>query len=125
MKLRITTAICALAMTLASPAHSACKVADISIKSIKAKFVNVCKHKSCMFMKGVAVMNNGCSEAIGVQIKIIGHDKAGAPVSAKDTWPASVQNIPPGEYVFSLDTFLDYDAEIRSFSIQPIQVKRW
>ena len=76
-------------------------------------------------MKGVAVLTNNCAEAVGVQIKITGFDSTGAPVATRDLWPASVRNIPPGDYTFSLDQWLDYDPEIKKFGLQPIEVKQW
>jgi hypothetical protein len=92
---------------------------------MKAKFVDECRTTSCPFMKGVAVLTNGCSGPIGVQLKITAYDKAGAPVAARELWPASVNNIPPGDYTFSLDTWLGYDPEINTFEIAPVAVKRW
>ena len=107
------------------PVAAGCAPSDISIKSMKAKFVDECRTTSCPYMKGVAVLTNGCSEPIGVQLKITAYDKAGAPVAARELWPASVKNIPPGDYTFSLDTWLDYDPEINTFEIAPVAVKRW
>lgn len=108
----------------AAPA-AGCTTSDISIKSMKARFVDECRASSCPYMKGVAVLTNGCQEPIGVQLKITAYDKAGAPAATKDMWPASVKNIPPGDYTFSLDTWLDYDPEIKTFEITPVAVNRW
>lgn len=111
---------------LASVANAGpCSVSDITIKSMRAGFVDECRSSSCPALRGVAVLTNGCKEAIGVQVKIVGLDASGAPVSAKDTWPASINNIPPGDYTFSLDHFLRYDQRIKRFTLQPIVVKRW
>lgn len=74
-------------------------------------------------MKGVAVLTNSCAEPVGVQVKIIGYDNAGSPVATRDLWPASVRNIPPGYYTFSLDQYLDYDPSIESIALEPIAVK--
>lgn len=102
-----------------------CSVSDITIKSMRAGFVDECRRSSCPALRGVAVLTNRCKEAIGVQVKIVGLNASGAPVSAKDTWPASINNIPPGDYTFSLDHYLAYDARITRFTLQPIVVKRW
>lgn len=102
-----------------------CTIDKINMKSIKARFSNKCTASRCMYMEGVAVLNNGCSEPVGVQVKIIGYDKNGNPVASRDLWPASVNNIPPGDYTFSLDLYLEYDPAMKNFSVEPISVKRW
>ena len=76
-------------------------------------------------MKGVAVLTNKCKEPVGVQVKIIGLDAKGNPVAARELWPASVSNIAPGDYTFSLDQWLDYDADIKRLSLQPVRVQQW
>jgi hypothetical protein len=110
---------------LINPAWAGCKVSDIAIKSMKAKFVDECTRSPCIYMKGVAVLTNKCAEAIGVQIKITGYDVSGSPVATRDLWPASVRNIPPGDYTFSLDQWLEYDPGLKRFELQPIEVKQW
>lgn len=112
-------------ISLACPAWAVCTLSDISIKSVKAKFVDECKTRQCISMKGVAVLTNRCSEPIGVQVKITGYDKAGAPVATRELWPASVRNIPPGDFTFSLDQWLDYDSEMKKFDVVPVAVKQW
>lgn len=105
--------------------RKACSVADIAIKSIDAKFVDRCRRTPCPSMKGLAVLTNHCAESVGVQIKITGYNKNHAPLATRDLWPASINNIPPGDYTFSLDTWLDYDPAIKTFDLVPISVKRW
>jgi hypothetical protein len=107
------------------PAWAACALSDITIKSMKVKFVDACRRTPCISMKGVAVLTNRCAEPVGVQLKVTGYDKTGAPVATRDLWPASVSNIPPGDYTFSLDTWLDYDPEMKKFDLVPIQVRQW
>lgn len=110
-----------------SPANpvQGCSVSDISIKSTKAKWVNSCHTKQCFFLKGVAVLNNACTIPTGAQIKMTGYDKDGHPVATRGLWPASIKNIAPGDYTFSLDGWLDYDRDIVSFELEPIEVKSW
>lgn len=110
--------------TVAAP-EKRCAVDAIQIKSMKARFIDGCSRSTCYSMKGVAVLNNGCAEPVGVQVKITAPDASGAPVAARDLWPASVSNIPPGDYTFSLDHYLEYDSRIKSFTVQPITVRQW
>ena len=98
--------------------YADCSVSDIKITSMKAKFVK-------QLMQGVATLENNCAEAVGVQIQITAYDKDDSPVSTSELWPASVRNIPPGSYTFSLDQYLKYDPSISSFSLKPIDVRQW
>lgn len=102
-----------------------CTAKLITIKSLNVSFVDACRTRSCPSMKGVAVLNNGCDEAVGVQVKMVALDSSGAPVAASDLWPASVSNIPPGDYTFSVDHYIEYDERIKSFTLAPISITRW
>lgn len=115
----------AILLACANPAWAACRLSDITIKSMKAGFVDECRRSPCIYMKGVAVLTNRCSEPVGVQLKITAYDRAGAPVATRELWPASTRNIPPGDYTFSLDQWLDYDPEIKTFDLVPIEVRQW
>lgn len=116
----------AAGLLIAAPsAFSACSAKDIEIKSFKARFVDECRRRACPHMKGVAVLVNHCASATGVQVKIIGYDKNKQPVAARELWPASIRNIAPGPYTFSLDTWLDYDPDIRTFTLSVAGVTHW
>jgi hypothetical protein len=102
-----------------------CSPSDIEIKSLVVKFVDACRTSSCLYMKGAAVMNNRCSVPVGVQIKITAYDNSGSPIATRDLWPADTDNIPPGDYTFSLDSWLDYEPGMASVEVSPISVKQW
>ena len=102
-----------------------CSPADIEIKSLMVKFVDACRTSACLYMKGAAVLNNRCSVPVGVQIKITAYDNSGSPIASRDLWPAATDNIPPGDYTFSLDSWLDYDPGMASVEVSPISVKQW
>ncbi len=106
------------------PATS-CSLSDISIKSMKVRFVDECRASPCIYLKGVAVLTNACSVPIGVQIKIIGYDKSGSPMATRELWPASTSNISPGDYTFSLDQWLDYQPGMESVELIPVRVRQW
>lgn len=114
-----------LALLNVGAANAACSIADIEIKSVEARFVDECRHSPCIYMKGVAVLTNRCSEPVGVQVQITGYDKSGAPVATRELWPASVRNIPPGDYTFSLDQYLEYDPAIKRFGLKAVAVRQW
>jgi len=125
--MNLSTSLTAEPAVQAQPAVTppSCSISKIQIKSIKAGFVDRCSRSPCYAMQGVAVLTNGCPDATGVELKIVALDSAGAPVAAKDFWPASINNIPPGDYTFSLDHTLQHDARMKSFTLEPIRVKRW
>lgn len=116
--------IAALLLACCSSAM-ACSVSDIEIKSMRARFVDPCRTRSCASMQGVAVLRNKCAQAVGVEVKISGYDAKGQVLATRELWPASVRNIPPGEYEFSLDTWLDYDPAMKRFALSVVSVKRW
>lgn len=107
------------------PAWAACTLSDITIKSMRVKFVDECRRSPCIYMKGVAMLTNRCSEPIGVQVKMTAYDRTGAPVATRELWPAGTRNIPPGDYTFSLDQWLDYDPDMKTFDLVPIEVRQW
>ncbi len=76
-------------------------------------------------MQGAAMLENKCTESVGVQFQIIGYDDAGAPVAVDEFWPASIRNIPPGSYSFSLDQHLKYDPAITRIELKPIGIEHW
>lgn len=76
-------------------------------------------------MLGVGTLINKCDEPIGIQLNMTALDKHGEPVSTKDMWPASIRNIPPGKFTFSLDYWLDYQPGIKSFTLEAVSIKRW
>ncbi len=116
-----------LCAVLAIPAGAAarCAVSDIRIVSIDASFVDVCRRRVCFHFKGAGRLRNTCAFPIGVELKITALDRRGAPVAVKQFWPASVENIAPGEFSFSLDEVLSFDSRIDRFTVVPVTVQRW
>jgi len=102
-----------------------CSPSDIEIKSLMVNLVDACGTSSCLYMKGAAVLNNRCPVPVGVQIKITAYDNSGSPIATRDLWPADTDNIPPGDYTFSLDSWLDYEPGMASVEVSPVSVKQW
>ncbi|QLG94784.1 hypothetical protein HZF02_23830 [Pseudomonas yamanorum] len=112
-------------MTIASSSNAACSLSDIKLTSMKTKFVNKCSDSECIYLQGAAMLENKCAEPVGVQVQIVGYDKAGTAVATNEFWPASVRNIPPGNYSFSLDQHLKYDPSIENIALELIDVRKW
>jgi len=112
-------------MTTTHFAYATCSVSDIKITSMKAQFASKCSSPECTYLHGVAVLENSCAEAIGVKVQMTGYDQSGSPVYTNELWPASIRNIPPGSYTFSLDQYLPYEPSITHFDLKPIDVNRW
>lgn len=113
-----------LAATKPAEQLSSCNISKIEIVKYKAHYERLCNGDDCIKMKGTLTLKNNCDEAVGVQLKIIGFDKNNSPVAAHELWPASVRNINPGEETFSMDFWLDYDPSIKSFSVEPIDIRK-
>lgn len=122
---RYLIVVAALTWSVATTASAACQVSDITIKSIKTRIEDPCSRSACPHLAGVGVLVNRCGEAVGVQVQVTGLDAKGEPVSTNELWPASVRNIPPGEYTFSLNHYLKPDRRIKTIQVRPIDVRRW
>ncbi|MBG6243475.1 MAG: hypothetical protein EKE20_17505 [Candidatus Symbiopectobacterium sp. Dall1.0] len=74
---------------------------------------------------GAATIINNCNIPVGIEMKLSAVDKNGVVVDVYDFWPASVNNIPIGEYDFSLNGRIKYNEEIKSFKLIPMSVNTW
>lgn len=108
-----------------SAASDGCIPAQIVIKHFSPNWRNPCTTRSCAHMSGVATISNTCSSPVGVEVRMTAFDAAGTPIATKSRWPASVSNIPLGDYTFSLDHFIDYDPRIKSFDMRVESLRRW
>lgn len=109
-------------MLLFATSAQACTLADISVKLTTVRFEKL-RHGT--YLKGTAVLTNDCRDSVGVQVQITAYDKENVPVATRELWPASVRNIPPGEYVFSIDQWLDYEPTMKLIALRPVDVRRW
>lgn len=123
MKAKIVIALALMVTT--NFAYATCSLSDIKIMSMKAKFIKRFSSPDLFYMQGVAVLENRCDLAVGVQLQITGYEKSGSPVVTNEFWPASIRNIPPGSYTFSLNQSLQYEPSITHFDIKIIDVKKW
>lgn len=103
-------------------ASAECKIADVSVRITKAQWVNPCTTRACFSLKGAAVLKHACPEPVGIQVRIVGMDKAGEPIAARELWPFSTREIPPGTHTFSLENWLDYDPDVATFELQAVHV---
>jgi len=117
-------AVLFVALAMTQSVYATCKLADIELKVFRASFVNDCRASPCYSLKGVAVLTNKCNQATGVELQIIGYDEDKIPVATRNLWPASVNNIAPGDYTFSVDSWLEYNPSIKSFTLQPVRIQQ-
>lgn len=102
--------------------QAACSISDVVIKTARARVEMTGKRT---YVKGVAVLTNLCADAIGIQVQMTAYDKAGEPVDTHQFWPASISNISPGDYTFTLDGALGHTPSMKTFSVEVARVKRW
>jgi len=102
-----------------------CDASKILVKDIRPAWKNPCSGRPCTHLAGVATLSNKCAEPVGIEVRITGMDDSDKPVATRASWPASVSNIPVGDYTFSLDHLLDFDPRIKSFSVTVDSVRRW
>ncbi len=125
--MRTMVVLLAMAGSLWMPAVSqarSCTLSDISIKSLDAQFVDICRTGDCYVLRGSAVLTNACPEATGVQVEITAYDRRDDAIATRDVWLANRGNIPTGDYKFSLDNWLDYEPGTVRFDMHAIRVHR-
>ncbi|MEL7631696.1 hypothetical protein AAGW04_22240 [Pectobacterium aroidearum] len=98
-----------------------CDVSKIKVTSFNAGF----NRSDSEYLRGAATIYNGCDRPVGIQMKISSFDRNHNIISVQDFWPANIDNIPVGEYSFSLDMKLRYDQRIESFRLSPISITEW
>ncbi|WP_315707397.1 hypothetical protein [Brenneria uluponensis] len=100
---------------------SICDISKITVTSFNAGF----DRAESEYLRGAATIYNGCTRPVGIQMKISSYDRNRNIVSVQDFWPANIDNIPVGEYSFSLDMKLRYDKRIESFRLSPVSITEW
>lgn len=107
-----------------SPVWARCALFDISITSVKLKFVDACSDSPCIQSRGVAVLNNRCAAPVSVKVKITGYDKKGLPTSTYDFWVNGGNKIAPGNYPFSLDYKLSFDPDMKRYDLIAVDIQQ-
>jgi hypothetical protein len=100
-----------------------CKLADVEVSIADAVWHNRCSKKNCAELKGTAKLVSRCNEPVAVLVRLSGLDADGAVVEKRELWPYAISNVTAGEHSFSISKWLKYDAAIRKFSIQAVDVK--
>jgi hypothetical protein len=102
---------------------SGCTVKDIEIGKVNFRFsANYDGGQKQLI--GNSYLINNCKFPIGVEIKQLGLDKNGNVISVQTFWPASIENIQPGRFDFSL-YHIPVDEKVDNFSLLPETVKVW
>lgn len=115
-----------LLLALCSPAFAKCKLSDVVVVDIRSKFSKICEYPTCdKILDGVVTVNNKCEDSVGFMVQLKSLDANGKAISVDEIWPASIRNIPPGEYDFSLKNRLPYSDQIDKIQVRVIDVKKW
>ncbi|MEI7261339.1 hypothetical protein [Pectobacterium carotovorum] len=121
--MRILTFILIFFSGMACADDLSCNIKDISVKGFNAKFVD--GYGKNKYLRGAATVINNCNVPVGIEMKLSAVDESGNVIDVYDFWPASINNIPNGEYDFSLNGHIKYSEEIKSFKLTPIRVNAW
>lgn len=107
----------AIAALASSGAH-ACTPSDFSVRGVNFSSTGV---RGTLYMRGI--ITNNCNSPAGVQHKVAFYDKAGNLIFTKDSWFASIKNIPAhGDWPFQ--TIIDID-KFDKYTIQAIDARTW
>lgn len=123
--LQASTLLLLVGALFSSSAFPACTVSDFDVKISHVKWVDNCRTQSCPMLRGAAVVTSRCASVAGVQIRFVGLDANKQPVAVTTPWPFSTNNIESGEHPISLDNLLEYDAEIKTFTVEVIKTSVW
>lgn len=114
--MKVSATCLALACGTSSVANQQCKVEDITVDSVRADHGNVVTH-----IAGRIV--NRCVVSTGVQLKFIFYGPGRSLLSAQDVWPASISNIPPGDYPFQFS--VEKLEGLEHLEVRTLKVQRW
>jgi hypothetical protein len=106
-------------------AENDCNINQISIHDLKTQFKNFCRSSKCIALTGTVTIENLCTQAVGVQVKVTTYDKNNNPIQIEELWPASIRNIQPGKESFSTDHWIKYEPAVETIDVIPIRVKVW
>ena len=103
----------------AKTAPPGCDKSDADVKLIK--FYDEARR----YFAVMGELVNNCTEPIGIHVRFIGYDKNGLVADIRETWPASVRNIPPkSREPFNMQLFR-FDPAIKKIDAEVIEVRRW
>ncbi len=100
-----------------------CNLADVEVSITEAVWHNRCSKKNCAELKGTAMLVSRCNAPVGVLVRLSGHDAEGAVIAKREFWPYAISNVSAGEHAFSISKWLKYDAAIREFRIDAVDVR--
>jgi hypothetical protein len=99
-----------------------CSPSDIKVKSFRPRWESVSDYRH---LQGVAALTNTCNIPVIVQVQITGLSATGEPLAAYEWWATGTRNIAPGDHTIPLVPGIKYDPAIKSFTLEPIDVKQW
>lgn len=114
--------IIGLASTLLAPlaSHAQPTCGPSMIKIEKLKVIN----EGTVTTSIIGVLKNGCSTAVGPQIKFVFYDRSGEILRVEDMWPASINNIPP-QSDFPFQIRIEQVNGFKKIDARVIEVRRW
>ncbi len=123
MRLSALLVVFAVLFGVSAPVLAECSLADVEVSIKEAVWHNRCSKKNCAELKGTAVLVSRCDEPVGVLVRLSGDDAQGLVVAKRELWPYAISNVPAGEHSFSISKWLKYDAAIRKFRIEAVDVR--
>ncbi len=104
-------------------AHADCDLDDVDVEIEKSSWYNRCSKRNCAELKGTAMLTSRCEEPIAVRVRLVGLDATGATIVDLERSPYAISNVSAGKHPFSLDKWVKYDSDIKSFRIEVKQVR--
>lgn len=109
----------------AARAQSPCSEDDVSVRLVRAEWVDHCADKPCPVLRATGEVQVRCDHPVGVRVRLRALDASGEVVAIGEMWPFGRRNVPPGSHEVSLDQWVGHDPAIRDFATIVTGVVRW
>lgn len=104
---------------------TACTQDHFLISEFRPRTRDTCRLTPCPEFVLVGTLTNGCGVAARPKVEIVAYDKSGAVVDTAWGWPLGIAPLNPGaSRAFNMTGMLEYDASIRSFTANVVEVRQ-
>lgn len=112
-----TIALLVLLLTYASVHAQSCSTSQIAVDKIQGRMDGD-------RLRFVGRVTNNCSVPTGPQLKVTVYNKQGDILTVYDFWPASINNIAPGQ-AYPFEASATRASGLHKFEIMVISTKSW
>ena len=106
-------------------AQAPCGEDDVSVRVVRAEWVDGCRDQPCPVLRAAGEVQVRCEYPVGVRVRLRALDAAGEAVAIGEMWPFGRRNVPPGVHEVSFDQWVGHDPAIADFTAIVTGIVRW